>query len=98
MAADAGEYASAEALPRDPSAYRPAEPDVVLKARERGVSGEAIAETIREGYVKSAGENRVRFATEMNGFIYRVIVERQPTEQKHEVVEICQPQFIGGRR
>lgn len=96
MVASTGGPQCGKRLPRDPAEYRPREPDVVLTAKERNVPGEAIESAIREGYVKPAGRrDRFRFATELNGVIYGLIVERQPTGQKHEVIEVCQPQYLG---
>jgi hypothetical protein len=80
---------------RDPSEYRPSDPDVVLQKRERGVPGEAIAACLKHGEVTNAGRpGRVRFAVEWMGGWYRLIVERRENpSEKHEIVEICQPEL-----
>jgi hypothetical protein len=80
---------------RDPSEYRPSDPDVVLQKREQGVPGGAIAACLERGEISSAGQpGRVRFAVEWLGGRYRLIVERRENpSEKHEIVEICQPEL-----
>lgn len=80
---------------RDPSEYRPSDPDVVLQKRERSVPGGAIAACLERGEISSAGRpGRVRFAVEWLGVRYRLIVERRENpSEKHEIVEICQPEL-----
>jgi hypothetical protein len=83
-------------LPRDPEEYRPADPDVVLAAKEHDVPGEAIESAIRRGYIKPAGrQGRYRFAIELGGFLYRIVVERQPDQKKHDLIEVCEPRYLG---
>ena len=96
MVASTGSPQCGERLPRDPAEYRPSEPDVVLAAKEHDVPGKAIEAAIRRGYVKPAGrQGRYRFAVELDGFLYRIVVERQPGQEKHDLIEVCKPRYLG---
>jgi hypothetical protein len=98
MTTSTGDLRCGKRLPRDPSEYRPSDPDVVLAAKEYDVPGEAIEAAIRHGYIKPAGrQGRYRFAVELGGFLYRIVVERQPEQEKHDLIEICKPRYLGVR-
>jgi len=96
MTTSTGDLRYGKRLPRDPAEYRPADPDVVLAAKEHDVPGEAIEAAIRRGYIKPAGKKgRYRFAVELDGFLYRIVVEQQPGQEKHDLIEVCEPRYLG---